>query len=138
MRDLMSTNCYDCDIKETLVIVGSCLKRMQPKAFNELTEMSNAIFSVCLESTHVNMLITKIIAIICRTKIIKIVFATVDESPHCVQLHYIENEIRKAMNIDNINIIHYVAVDNRLIKISNSTIKNSKSLSMLEAMDKYN
>ena len=66
-----------------------------------------------------------------RNNIDKIVFASVDKSPHCIQLHYIENEIRKAMNLD-IDIIHYVAVDNKLIEISKETIKKSKSLYELE------
>jgi len=34
MKDLMKTNCYD--IEETMIIVGSCLERMQPKAYKEL------------------------------------------------------------------------------------------------------
>ncbi len=36
------------------------------------------------------------------------------------------------MNIDSIEIIHYVAENNELIKIENETIKKSKSLSELE------
>lgn len=47
-------------------------------------------------------------------------------------MHYIENEIRKAMNIDDIEFIHYVAVNNKLIKVSNETIRKSKSLAEIE------
>ena len=130
MQDLMKTNCYDA--KDTMIIVGSCLQRMQPKAYNDLKEISNNIYDVCLESTHLNMVITKIIGMICRVNFKKIVFASIDKSPHCVQLHYIENEIRKAMTIDHIEIIHYVAVNNELIKIENDTIKRSRSLSKLQ------
>lgn len=61
-----------------------------------------------------------------RVKIKKMIFATVDKSPHCIQMHYIENEIRKAMNIDDIEFIHYVAVNNKLIKVSNETIIKTK------------
>ena len=131
-KDLMKTNCYD--VENTMVIVGSCLERMHPEAYKELEKMSNVIYDVCLEETHINMIITKLIGMISRVKINKIVFASVDKSPHCVQLHYIENEIRKAMDIDNIGMIHYVAVDNKLIEISKDTIKKSKSLSELEQM----
>ncbi len=131
-KDLMKTNVYDT--QNIMVIVGSCLEKMQPKAYNTLTKYSDIIYDVCLEETHINMVITKIIGMICRTNIDKIVFASVDKSPHCVQLHYIENEIRKAMDISNIEIIHYVAVDNNLIEISNETIKKSKALSELEKM----
>lgn len=128
----MQTNCYDVD--KTLVIVGSCLERMQPIAYKKIKEFSDNIYTVCLEFVHLNMVITKLIAMICRAKIDKIIFATVDDSPHCVQLHYIEHEIRKAMNLDNIKVYNYVAVNNNLIEISSKTLRMSKSLSTLEIM----
>ena len=128
-KELMKTNCYD--VEDTLIIVGSCLERMQPKAYKELECITDNIYDVCLEETHLNMVITKLIGMISRVKINKIIFASVDKSPHCIQLHYIENEIRKAIDID-IEMIHYVAVDNKLIEISNETIKKSKSLFELE------
>ena len=78
------------------------------------------------------MVITKIIGMLSRVKVKKIIFATVDKSPHCIQMHYIENEIRKAMNINNIEFIHYVAVNNKLVKISNEAIRKSKSLAEIE------
>jgi hypothetical protein len=130
-KDLMKTNCYDVD--STMIVVGSCLKRMEPEAYSKLEKMSSNIYDVCLEETHINMAITKLIGMLSRVKVDKIIFASVDKSPHCVQLHYIENEIRKAMNIDT-QIIHYVAVDNKLIEISKETIKKSKSLSELQEL----
>lgn len=135
MKDLMKINCYDAS--ETMVIVGSCLNRMQPKAFEELEKMSDDIFEVCLENTHINMVITKLIGILCRAKVKTIIFATVDKSPHCIQLHYIENEIQKAMKLDEIKWVHYVAVNNKLIEISSETIKKSKALSELQKMQSW-
>lgn len=129
-KDLMKTNCYD--VEETMIIVGSCLENMNKLAYNELQNMSNNIYEVCLESTHLNMVITKLVGMICRKDIKKIIFATVDKSPHCVQLHYIESEIRKAMNVSNIEMQHFVAVKDGLVQISIDTIKKSKSLFELE------
>ena len=130
VRDLMKTNCYD--VGKTMVIVGSCLERMQKDAYEILEKMSDDIFELCLEVNHVNMAITKIIGMLSRVKVEKIIFATVDKSPHCIQMHYIEKEIAKAMDISNIEIIHYVAVNNKLIEISKDTISKSKTLSELE------
>ena len=130
MKDLMKTNCYD--IEDTMIIVGSCLERMQPKAYEQLKKISDNIYDVCLESTHLNMTITKIVGMLCRVNVKKLVFASVDRSPHCVQLHYIENEIRRVMNLKDIKIIHYVAVDNKLIEVSDETIQKSKFLSQLQ------
>ena len=134
MKDLMKTNCYD--ISDNIVVVGSCLERMQPFAFKLLENISNDIYEVCLESVHINMVITKLIGMLSRVSVKQLIFASVDKSPHCVQLHYIENEMRKAMNLNNIKIIHYVCVDNKLIEISSETISNSKSLALLEINNK--
>ena len=128
----MKTNCYD--IEDTMIIVGSCLERMQPKAYDELKKISNNIYDVCLESTHLNMTITKIVGMLCRVNVKKLIFASVDRSPHCVQLHYIENEVRRVMKLDNIEIIHYVAVDNKLIEVTDDTIQKSKFLSKLQEL----
>lgn len=130
IKDLMKTNCYD--VNNTMVIVGTCLKNMCPKAYKDLEKISDNIYEVCLEETHLNMVITKIIGMLCRVKVNKIIFATVDKSPHCVQMHYIEGEVRKAMNIEDIEIVHYVAVKNELVEISKDTISKSKNLSLLE------
>lgn len=130
IKDLMKTNCYD--VNNTMVIVGTCLKNMCPKAYKDLEKISDNIYEVCLEETHLNMVITKIIGMLCRVKVNKIIFATVDKSPHCVQMHYIEGEVRKAMNVEDIEIVHYVAVKNELVEISKDTISKSKNLSLLE------
>ena len=121
MRDLMKTNVYD--IEEKIVIIGSCLEKMQPNAFSELKKLKYDMFELCLEDTHINMAITKLAGMLARKNIKNIIFASVDKSPHCVQLQYIENEIRKIMNIDDTIIEHYVAVDDKLIKIDKNQNK---------------
>lgn len=133
MRDLMSTNVYD--VSETLVIVGSCLERMQPNAFEELKKFSNDILDVCLEREHLNMVITKIMGMISRVNVKKIVFATVDKSPHCVQLHYVMKELEKGMDLSGIEIMDYVAVNDELVEIPMDVIGVSKNLSELN--EKY-
>lgn len=130
MKDLLKTNCFDVD--ETMIIVGSCLKRMQPDAYKELESISSNIYDVCLEQTHLNMVVTKIIGMVARGKIKKLIFASVDKSPHCVQLHYIIKELENAIDISNIEIVNYVAVNNKLESIPLSVISLSKNLSELK------
>ena len=130
MKDLLKTNCFNT--QETMIIVGSCLDRMQPEAFKELENISNNIYDVCLEKEHLNMVVTKIIGMLARGKIKKLVFATIDKSPHCVQLHYVVKELENAIDISNIEIINYVAVDNKLVEIPIEVISLSKNLSKLK------
>ena len=129
-KDLLKTNCFD--VKETMIIVGSCLERMQPNAYKKLEQISTNIYDVCLEKEHLNMVVTKIIGMIARGKIKKMIFATVDKSPHCIQLHYVVKELENAVDISNIEIINYVATDNKLIEIPIEVISLSKNLSKLK------
>ncbi len=130
MKDLLKTNCFD--VEETMIIVGSCIQNMQPKAYEELLKICNNIYEVCLEKEHLNMVVTKVIGMLARGKIKKLIFATVDKSPHCIQLHYVVKELENAISLDNIEIINYVAVDDKLVEIPIEVIGISKNLSKLK------
>ena len=126
----MPSNIYDID--ETIIIVGTCLKSMQPNGYKELEKISKNIYNLCLENTHISMAITKIGGMIRTGKVHNIIFATVDESPHCIQMHYIQDELREMMNLENINIKNYVVVNDELIEVSPKLILLSKKLSELK------
>lgn len=134
IKNFMETNCLD--VSDELVIVGTCLKNMQPKAYEQLTKDYVNVYELCLEVTHINMAISKLLGMVTRNKIKKIIFASVDKSPHCVGMHYIEKELSKGIDLSNVEILHYVAVDNKLISISKDTISRSKNLSYLEFTNK--
>ena len=61
-----------------------------------------------------------------------IAFCVNHKSPHCIQMHYIQDELKKMMNIDNIDIKNYVVVDNELEEITPEIISLSKNLSKLK------
>lgn len=126
----MRSNIYDVD--ETIIVVGSCLKNMQPQGFEKVKELSENIYELCLEETHINMAITKIGGMIRTGKVKRIIFATVDKSPHCVQVHYIRNELEKMMDLKNVTIENYVVVDNELVEIDNDIISMSKALAKIK------
>ena len=129
MKVLMKSNIYDAD--DTIIIVGSCLKSMQQEGFKKLEQISNNIYELCLEETNINMAITKIGGMIRTKKVKRVIFATVDRSPHCIQLHYIQDELQKMMDLTNVKIENYVVVDNELLPISPQVISMSKNLKEL-------
>ncbi len=133
-KDLLKSNIYD--VSETIIIVGSCLKNMQPEGYKKLKKISRNIYDLCLEETHINMAITKIGGMIRTKKVSNIIFATVDKSPHCVQVHYIRNELEKMMDLTNVNISNYVVVNNELIEINPNIISLSKNLSEIKKLEK--
>ena len=85
MIDLLKTNCFYID--DGMIIVGSCLKNMQPCAYYELEKISLNIYDVCLEKDHLIMVVTKIIGMLARGKIKKRIFASVDK--HLIVYNYI-------------------------------------------------
>ena len=48
MKEVMKTNIYDVD--DTIIIVGSCLKDVQPKGFKKLEKISKNIYDLLLKS----------------------------------------------------------------------------------------
>ena len=78
------------------------------------------------------MAITKIGGILRTGKIHNIIFTTVDKSHHCIGMHYIQDELKKMMSIDNIDIKNYVVVDNELEEITPEVISLSNNLSKLK------
>lgn len=130
MKKLLETNIYD--VTDTIIVVGSCLQYMQPEGFEKLRKISANIYEICLEETHINMAITKIGGMLRTKKINKIIFASVDKSPHCIQLHYIQEELRKMMDLHKIQIENYVVVNNELKQIEPEIISISKNLDKLK------
>ena len=126
-KDLLKTNCFD--VEEKMIIIGSCLEYMFPKIYNELNESSENIYDVCLEETHLNMVITKLAGMIARKKCKELTFVTVDKSPHCVQLHYVVKELENMMDLKEIKIKNYVATNEGLVEIPIEVIGLSKNLS---------
>lgn len=131
MRTLINSNIYAP--KGKVAIVGTCLEQMQPEAFRQVEAMADQVYSLCLEETHINMAITKLGAALSTGQMEKLIFATVDRSPHCTQMHYIRHELERMMPLD-IPIEDYVAVDNRLILLDEATLELSKTLSKLQTM----
>ena len=47
MKEVMKTNIYD--VEDTIIVVGSCLKYMQPKGFEKLKKFLTTFMSYVLK-----------------------------------------------------------------------------------------
>ena len=110
--NLLETNIYD--VKGKVLICGTCLPRMQKEGFKKLEKGFDTILYLCLEKEHINMAITKICGMISTKKIESLTFASVNKSPHCIQLHYIKHEIERVMK-DIPQIENIIIEDNKSI-----------------------
>lgn len=125
MKNLMESNIYEA--KGNILICGSCLPTMEPIGFKKIIKNYDNIFNVCLENIHINMIITKICSMISTKKINSITFASVDKSPHCIQLHYTKKEIERIMG-RIIPIKNIIITENKIYDINEEIILLSKNL----------
>ena len=132
MNNLLERNIYD--VKGRLLICGTCLPNMQSKGYKKLLKEYDTVLYLCLEKDHINMAITKICGILSTGNVTNITFASVNKSPHCTQLHYIKNEIKRIYNNDKLPLMENVIVENdeinfiddEIISLSKNLVKLSK------------
>ena len=127
-RALMETNVYS--VKGRVLVVGSCLPEVEPQAFARLAAEADQVYSLCLETTHINMAVTKLSAIFGTGLLEKLVLASVDRSPHCTQLHYIKHEIERTLP-KHVPVEDYVVSGGRIVPVPDAAIELSKSLAKL-------
>ena len=132
-QSLMETNVYS--VKGKVLIVGACLPEVFPAAFYELSSGADQVYSLCLETTHINMAVTKLSAVFGTGQLEKLTFASVDRSPHCTQMHYIMHEVERTLK-DHVPVENYVVAEGEIIHVPDRAIDLSKSLGKLAKMVK--
>ena len=128
---LMETNVYA--VKGRVLVVGACFPSVFPEAYRFLALRYDQVYTLCLETTHINMAITKLSAVFGTGQLERLTFASVDRSPHCTQMHYIKHEIERTLK-EHVPVESYVVVDGELISVPDAAIKLSKSLGKLAKM----
>ena len=125
---LMETNVYA--LRGRVLVVGACLPQMWPEQFERLAAEYDQVYGLCLETTHVNMAITKLAAVFGTGQLEKLAFATVDRSPHCTQMHYIRHEIERTLP-EHVPVESYVVSDGKIVAVPEGAVELSKSLARL-------
>jgi len=133
---LMRINVGDKRLRDKgkLLLVGSCMDRF-PEIVNEFSERDGgqAVLHVCLEETHVNQAGFKIGSIVKYSGISQITALTVDGSPHCVQLHYVIDDVKRHF-APEIETKHFVVEKGKVHEISTNAVNRSRHLSKIQKM----
>ncbi len=131
LQPLMETNVYA--VKGRVLIAGTCFPQVYPDEFETLSSGADQVYSLCLETTHINMAVAKLSAVFGTGQLEKLIFASVDRSPHCTQMHYITHEIERTLK-EHIPVENYVVSDGEIIAVSEAAVDLSKSLGKLSKM----
>jgi len=116
--------------RRVLVLLGRCLELEKPWALRLLEQRypGAAVVTVCLEAEHVNQVGFKLAGVLARVESIEeVVVATTDGSMHCVQLHYMAEELEKIMP-GRFRRTHLVAARGRLVEVPPEAVRLSRHL----------
>ena len=119
--------------KGDLLLIGSCMRDRYPEVISEVAHMDGekAVLHVCLEEVHMNHAGYKIASIVRYAKIRRLTALTVDGSPHCIQLHYLIEDIKRHFTPE-IDTKHFIVEKGKLFEISSEAVKRSRHLSKIE------
>ncbi|MGQ4911456.1 MAG: 4Fe-4S ferredoxin [Candidatus Thorarchaeota archaeon] len=135
-QGLMSINVGDKRLRSRrhLLLIGSCMDRF-PDIVDSVSKEGDGqmVLHVCLEETHVNQAGFKIGSIVRYSGITRVTALTVDGSPHCVQLHYVIEDVKRHFTPE-VETAHYVVEKGKVHKISSEAVKRSRHLSKIQKM----
>lgn len=136
MQHLMRINVGDRRLrnKKRLLLVGSCMDRFPEVVKKFSQELEEAVvLQICLEESHVNQAGFKIGSIVRYSGIEKVTVLTVDGSPHCIQLHFVLEDVRRHFTPE-IKIAHFVVEKGKVHEISPQAVKAARHLSKVQRM----
>ena len=131
----MCINVGDPRLRERgkILLIGSCMNDRYPEVVKEHRESDGgfAVLSVCLEETHANQAGFKIGSIVRYSQISRLTALTVDGSPHCVQLHFLIEDIKRHFTPE-VETDHYVVEKGVVHQVSAAAVKRARHLSKIE------
>lgn len=117
------------------MVLGRCLEAEKPWVLEELDKRLGgdyAVLTACPEAEHINMVGFKLAGMLARLPSVEEVAAvTTDGSMHCIQLHYVLEELEKVMP-GRFRRRHFVATRDGLVEVSPEAVRVSRFLARVE------
>ncbi len=110
-----------------LLVVGKCIADDHPHVLEKFKDYT--MVTVCPEAIHINMIGLKLASAIARCRFEEVAVLTTDGSMHCIQLHYIVEELEKVMG--GFRRRHFVYENGEVVEIPPRVVKISRYLSRI-------
>ncbi len=128
--DIMSTNAKGKIVRgKSILLYGKCVEEEHPDILKNFENYSKLSF--CPEREHINMLFYKLMAVMSGARDLTVL--TVDGSPHCVQMHYIADDVLRYSE-KKFSVKHLVINKGRVVEISQDAIKTSRYLYKIQTL----
>jgi hypothetical protein len=111
------------------------MENRYPEIVKEFVEKDGgqARLHVCLEETHANQAGFKIGSIVRYSNIKRLTALTIDGSPHCIQLHFLIEDIKRHFTPE-VETVHFVVEKGQVHEIDSAAVKRARHLSKIQAM----
>ena len=123
--------------KRRVMVVSSCLLSEGKLEKIRGVFEGYALLSVCPEKHHVNQIGFKLFGMLARVPIEELSVLTTDGSMHCVQLHYLVEELAKGFSFRRRHFVYekgeIVEIDPEAIRVSRYLSRVSKMLALLSS-----
>ncbi len=119
--------------RRKLLIVGRCLEAEKPWVLERFPDEEYAKITVCLEAEHVNHVGFKVAGILARVPFEEVAVVTTDGSMHCVQLHFMLEEIYKIMK-PSAKRRHFVVHGDELVEVPPEAVRTARYLSKVTSL----
>ena len=132
---LIDSNAYPPCLRgaRCILVYSGCLRQQRAGRLLDIPLFDDcAAFAACPEEHHINMLGFKLAGMVARARPEKLVVVTVDGSMHCIQLHYLAEELEKLGLVAERE--HYVVEGDRLVRIGREAVRLSRFLSRLSRL----
>lgn len=127
--ELMSTNAKGKNIRgKKILLYGSCLEE-NPEYLEKFEDYTKLAF--CPEKEHINMAFYKLMAMMSVAE--ELVVITTDGSPHCVQMHYIAEDVLR-YSAKKFPLRHFVVNNGKMIEVSSEDVRLSRYLSKIKKL----
>ncbi|MFX0107194.1 MAG: 4Fe-4S ferredoxin [Candidatus Hodarchaeota archaeon] len=115
-----------------ILLIGSCMNSRFPEIIDQFRRIDGnwAVLHVCLEETHMNQAGFKIGSIVSYSNIERIIALTIDGSPHCVQLHFVIEDVKMRFMKD-LQTEHFVVEKGKVVEVHPSAVKRARHLSKI-------
>ncbi len=125
----MSTNAKGKYVRgRNLLLYGTCIEEI-PQFLDKFEGYTKLSF--CPEKMHINMAFYKLMSMMSMAK--ELIVLTKDGSPHCVQMHYIAEEVLKYSAV-RFPLRHFVIENGKIIEVDSQDVKLSRYLSKIRKM----
>ncbi|MEM4700361.1 MAG: hypothetical protein QXT74_05375 [Candidatus Nezhaarchaeales archaeon] len=115
-----------------LLLVSSCMLREHPSIVEERGG-GRVGLHVCLQETHVDNVGFKVATILLKAQPASLTVLTMDGSPHCVQLHFVIEQVKQLVAYNG-PIEHLVVERGAVFRVSPEAVRMARHLSSLEEL----